>query len=202
MGSALRLATALGACALAAGCGMLGGLVGTRIEIRGTQRSLEEQVLGAFQQMGREVYLLAGVRSVDPMTGAPKPPAPMTASQARALRARRRMEYNRDDILDFERQGYIGEGNDGFVVLFDGAIGRLRAENPRLARIVEAVAREENEDRRVIMQRIVDTTPELKGEEGLAAVGRILARQRRREAEPGVRVQLANGEWITAGGTR
>jgi hypothetical protein len=183
----------------AGGCSWFGGLVGTQIEVKGGQRSLEEQVLGAFDQVGQEVYVLAGVRSVDPISGAPEPPPPMTESESRALSARRRMEYNRDDVLSFKRQGVAGEANDGLLATFPDAMEKLKAADPRRYSLVTDVVREENEDRAVVMQRIVDTNPELSGEQGLAQVRSILADRYRQESEPGMKVQLPDGTWTTKG---
>jgi len=183
----------------AGGCSWLGGLVGTQVEVKGSQRSLEEQILGAFDQVGEEVYVLAGVRSVDPITGAPEPPPPMTESESRALSARRRMEFNRDDVLSFERQGVAGEANDGLLATFTDAIERLKAEDARRYNLVTDIVREENEDRAVVMRRIVDTNPALAGEAGLAQVRSILSAKYRQEAEPGMKVQLPDGTWTTKG---
>lgn len=188
----------LGALALLlCGCNLFGGLVGTQIEVKGGQRSLEEQVLGSFEHLGEEVYLIAGVRAIDPVSGEPTPPRPMTESEARALAARRRIEFNRDDVLEFKREGYVGERSDGLLTVFEAEMAGLEAADPRRLRLVRELVEEENEDRRVIMRRIVDTNPELKGEQGLRAVGQILAARYRQEAEAGTRVQLPDGTWTT-----
>jgi len=197
MASALRALLAV-AVLTAAGCSWLGGMVGTQIRV-GQRRSLEEQVLGAFDQVADEVYVLAGVRSVDPISGAPTAPPPMTQSEARALAAGRRMEFNRDDVLAFKREGLVGEGNDALLTAFPDAMARLATEDPRRHALVRDVVREENKDRRTIMQRIVDTNPDLIGAEGLDQVRRILAARYRQEAEPGTMVQLPDGSWIARG---
>jgi hypothetical protein len=184
------------------GCNGVGGLVGTQIRVEAGQRTLEQQVLGSYERIGEEVYVLAGVRAIDPATGRPSPPPPMTQSEMRALSARRRMEFNRDDVLRFKREGYVGEGRDGFLAVFEERLADLEEAEPRRARLVRAIAEEENGDRRVVMQRIVDTTPELGGGEGLRTVGRILAARGRDEAEPGMRVQLPDGRWVVKGGGR
>jgi hypothetical protein len=187
----------LGAAALLAAGGC--GLFTTQIVVRGSQESLEQQVLGAFDHVSQEVYLLAGVRSIDPMTGAPTPPPPMTDSQSAALAAGRRIEYNRDDVLAFKRQGVAGEANDGLLVAFPDDMAKLKASDPRRYNLVTDVVREENEDRTVVMQRIVDTNPALSGAAGLDQVRSIMAARYRQDAEPGMKVQLPDGAWTTKG---
>jgi len=185
---------------VACGCVSLGDLVGTEIEITGRQQSIEQQVLGSFENLGDEVYLLAGVRSVDPMSGEPTPPPPATESKEGALRARRRMEFNRDDIISFEKAGYVGETMGGLLKLLDKEMQNLRAEDQRRYDLVRAVAEEENEDRGTVMRRIVTANPDLRGEAGMEAVGRILASRYRRDAPEGAKVQLPDGSWTVKAG--
>jgi len=109
------------------------------------------------------------------------------------------MEFNRDDVLAFKREGLVGEGNDALLTAFPDAMAWLATEDPRRHALVRDVVREENEDRRTIMQRIVDTNPDLIGAEGLDQVRRILAARYRQEAEPGTMVQLPDGSWIARG---
>jgi len=195
---AMGRAALAGVLLLTTGCGLVGGLVRTQIEIKSGQRTLEEQILGAYDQLGEEVYQLAGVRAVDPISGLPTPPPPMTRSEAEALDARRRMEFNRDDVSAFRVAGYVGEGNDGMLVVMRAQAEKLRESDPRLLALVEGVVQEENEDRMTTMQRIVDTNPDLKGEEGLLTVRRILAARQRQDADSGTMIQLPDGTWTTA----
>ncbi len=183
----------------ATGCGGLGGLVGTRIRVKGAYPSLEEQVLGAWERTGQEVLLLAGVRSVDPMTGRPQPPSPMTESERQALQARRRMEFNRDDIARFRQAGHVGEGRDGMLVPLEEQVEQLRDDDQRLYDLVRALTDEENQDRLTVMERIVRTNPDLQGEEGLETVRQILAARHRQEAEAGTRIQMPDGRWTVKG---
>jgi len=196
----LKRLVILGCVLAAAGCSSLGELVSTQIQVKSSRQSLREQILGTYEEVGNEVFLLAGVRSVDPVSGEPEPPPPMTQSEQCALDARRSMEFNRDDVLRFKRAGYAGEGRDGFLVLFEDAKQQLAAEDPWLLRLVTEVAVEENTDRKRIMKRIVETTPELQDDDGLQMVREVLAAKYRTEAEPGMKVQQPDGTWITKGG--
>lgn len=182
------------------GCrGGLGGLVATRIVVRGRGESLRSQVLGSYERMGGEVYMLAGVRSVDPVTGEVTPAPEMTDSQERALSARRRMEFNRDDVRWFKREQFVGESFDGRLVFLPGPDERLARRDPWLHRLIQEVVREENEDRGILVNRIVTTNPELEGESGAKTVWRIFAEKYRQEAESGMMVQTEDGAWVRKG---
>jgi hypothetical protein len=202
-----RNRTAVKLCALAAvlwaagGCGtLLSRMVGTQILVKSSRMSLREQVLGSYDEVGNEVFMLAGVRSVDPVSGAPAAPPRVTESEQSALDARRSMEFNRDDVQRFKRARYVGEGRDGKLVFFSEEKDRLAQEDPWLCKLVEDVTREENSDRERIMQRILETTPELTDEKGRSAVGQILAEKYRQEAETGVKVQdPESGQWTIKG---
>ncbi|MBS3763243.1 MAG: DUF1318 domain-containing protein [Planctomycetes bacterium] len=185
---------------LGSGCGnILSGLIGTEIEVRSTRQSLREQVLGSYTRIGEEVYFLTGVRAVDPVTGEPEPPPEMTESKRKVLAARRRMEFNRDDITRFKIKGYVGVGNDAKLVFFGPQKSQLREQKAWMFNLVQSVVEEENEDREIVIQRILTTTPELVGETGRRAVEKILADKYRQESDSGVMVQLPDGKWVAKG---
>ncbi|MDP6438242.1 MAG: DUF1318 domain-containing protein [Candidatus Brocadiia bacterium] len=193
-----KFAVTVAACALLwcmAGCGWMSGLVGTRIEVRATARSLREQVLGSYDQMSGEVFLLAGVRAVDPLTGEATPAPTVAESKKLALDALRRMEFNRDDVLAFKRLGLVGEAVDGRLVFLARQRSRLRREDPWFFSLVEDIVGQENADREALARRIVEITPSLQGEDGMKAVGAILAHKYRMESEPGTPIQLPDDTW-------
>lgn len=198
----MRLSTLFASCCLLVAlalCGCqnwLGGLITTRIVVRGQRRSLREQVLGSYEQMGADVYALAGVRSVNPMTGEVELPPEMTESRRRALAARRRMEFNRDDVRWFRREGYAGESYSGRLEILPEPARELERKDPWLHRLVSDVVEEVNADRAVIVTRILETTPELEGQSGRRTVWRILARRYQGEASPQTMLQREDGTWV------
>lgn len=183
----------------ASGCSWVTGVVGTQIHVRSTTRSLREQVLGVYDDVAEEVFMLAGVRAVDPMSGRPAPPPPMSESERLALEARRRIEFNRDDMLLLKRQGYIGESNRAEPVLIEEACARLRERDPWLLALVEAITAEERTDREAIRRRIMQITPVLQADDGDGMLRAILADRYRIEADPGMRIQLPDGNWTVKG---
>ncbi|MBQ09103.1 MAG: DUF1318 domain-containing protein, partial [Gammaproteobacteria bacterium] len=75
---------------------------------------LENQVLGTYENIGKDMMLLASVRSIDE-TGKLKEVDPIPRHKKEAIRARQRMEFNKDDIENFKLIGCAGENNDGFL---------------------------------------------------------------------------------------
>jgi len=66
--------------------------------------ALENQVLGSYEELGKDMMLLASVRSVDE-TGKLKLVAEVPKSKMEAIRAMQRQEFNRDDIQMFKVLG-------------------------------------------------------------------------------------------------
>lgn len=187
MKSPIRLT--LGAALLAlAGCS--GPLLGVNVFVVGERTSLENQVLGAYQTLNADFEAYASVRGVDE-TGQVRPAPPTTDSKAAALAAMRNRAYNRDDVQDFLAQGWVGEGRDAMLAVFDEPLATL----PQARRdFVRAVVDEENADRRAILERLLTTTPGLTPDER-PRVRAILAQMNREAAPAGARLQEEGGSW-------
>ena len=173
-----------------AGCG--GKLVDINVTIVDQKTALENQILGSFEELSNEVLLLASVRSVDE-EGKLKPATEIPKGKLRALRAMQRQEFNRDDIQEFKQTLCAGEGNDGTLKFFDNARTKTDAKFKEFA---EAIIAEENEDRLIILQRIVATNENFT-EQDLPKIRKISASLNRDNAKPGEKIQQENGDWST-----
>ena len=177
---------------LCAVSGCIGRLVGVNVQFLGRQTALENQVLGAYRSLNTQLLSFASVRAVDD-SGKLQDPPPMTESRRRVMMAMQSQEFNRDDILDFKKRGYVGENNQGLLTIFADHKG-LR--DPARKKFVEAIVTEENADRMVIMKRVIEMNVEL-SDEDLPKVQRIFANLNRDNARPGERIELDNGTWVT-----
>ena len=173
-----------------AGCG--GELVDINVTIVDQKTALENQILGSFEELSNEVLLLASVRSIDE-EGKLKPVTEIPKGKLRALRAMQRQEFNRDDIQEFKQTLCAGEGNDGTLKFFDNARTKTDAKFKEFA---EAIIAEENEDRLIILQRIVATNENFT-EQDLPKIRKISASLNRDNAKPGEKIQQENGDWST-----
>ena len=170
------------------GCG--GKLVDVNVTIVDQKTALENQMLGSYEELSSEVLLLASVRSVDE-EGKLKPTTEIPKGKLKALRAMQRQEFNRDDIQGFKRTLCAGEGNDSFLKFFDNERTKTDAQFKEFA---EAIIAEENEDRLIILQRIVATNENFT-EQDLPKIQKISASLNRDNAKLGEKIQEENGNW-------
>ena len=184
------IASGLLAAALLAG-GCASPLVNVNLNVVGEQTALEKQVLGAYRSLGEDLMVYSSVRGVDE-SGALKVPPAATDSQRAACAAMRNRDYNRDDIRKLLRAGAAAEGNDGFLIVRkefgDGPAGALTHDQ------ILKLADEENTDRKAILKRLMETTPNL-AEDQRGKVGKIFAGLNRESAPGGAWIQDDDGAW-------
>jgi len=173
---------------LGTGCG--GSLLGINVFVVDQKTALERQVLGSYEAIGADLASFASVRGVNP-DGTMKPERKMTDNQRAVLMAMNNRRYNRDDLDTLLAAGVVGETRNGLLE-------RRNAETPVPPnvdpRVADAVIAEENADRRIIVDRLVETTPGVKpGQRG--EVEFIFARLNQDLAPVGSPIQDASGAW-------
>jgi hypothetical protein len=170
--------------------GACGKLVGVDVTVVDQKTALENQILGSYEELGNEMLLLASVRSVDE-TGKLKTVAEIPSGKKRAIRAMQRQEFNRDDIQSFKQTGVAGEGNEGLLVFFEN---QKTKEDKPFNSFVQAIIKEENEDRLIILNRTIATN-EAFSDGDLPKVQKIFASLNRDSAKNGEKIQQENGAW-------
>jgi hypothetical protein len=91
----------------------------------------------------------------------------------------RKVRYN--ELKEMKAKGLVGETNRGYVQKLGGG------------QDVDAVVSAENKDRKAVYQAIVDQNN--LGDGALATVEKVFAGVQRDKAEPGEKVQDADGHW-------
>ena len=175
----------LGLVSFLAGCG--GPLVGVTVVDERT--ALENQVLGTYQELNQEVLLVASVRYIDPK-GKLQPTPEIPQGKKKVIRAIQRASFNKDDIDQFKRQGILGENNVGGLTLL--AADKVEADKKAF---VDNLVQEENADRTIIMQRVIETNEKL-SEKDLPRVQKMFAALNRDKARVRDMIQLDGGEWV------
>jgi len=157
------------------------------MKFTGEKTALENQILGTYNQVREDVWMVASVRAANPdsqITLSDEKRAVLTAIQNR--------EFNKDDVDEFKRDGAAGENARGFLEI--RSLPRLE-KDADYRKLVEEIVAEENRDRRIIMQRIVDINPAAQAT-GVTEVEKVFAKLNRDGARPGEWTQLPEGEWV------
>ncbi len=151
----------------------------------GTKTSLERQLIGELEPLSEEELLAASVRAQgDVGVGS------IDDLQARAIAARRRQLFNRDDVNELKELGCLGEGNAALLIGRDCDATRAADVNALATRMVE----EENADRAAIIDWALATDASLAPTDRpqVVHVYRELLRER---SQPGDWIQEDDGGW-------
>jgi hypothetical protein len=163
------------------------GCVSARISVVDERTALENQILGSYQELDRELLLVASVRS-EPTDGAAVPD--FTALRQEAIRARQTQQFNRDDREELLGVGCLGEGNDGLLSGHPCDQAAEPAVAARIARLVES----DNAARRTLWRFVVTASPDLTPKD-LPEVVSAFVRLQQEQAKPGTWIQETSGEW-------
>lgn len=173
-------------------------LATVNVEVLSERTALENQVLGTYNSLDREMLLVASVRGVD-SGGNIKPSHPKSREQQDAISAIQLIDFHSDDISNFKKLHWVGENNVGMIERFEmnkknipkdlrEFAGRFTREE--FSSIIDQV----NRARTVIMQRVIDMNENLKDED-MPAVRKIFAKLNADNALSGEKIQNENGEW-------
>ena len=166
------------------------GCVSAKIQVVDERTALENQILGSYEELDRDLQLVASVRAVDEDGKRKKPPR-FSDVRATAVTARQTQQFNRDDIEELKQAGCLGESNDGKLVARPcDASGETNVAE-RIERLVAA----ENQARQVLVEFVVTTSPDLTKDD-LVQLARAYARMNREQAESGHWIQTDMGKWV------
>jgi len=183
-------ASLLAAAFLSGGCHLnkISGLVDVNVQVVDEKTLLERQILGSYQGLEKDLVLSASVRSVD-TEGRLVPLPSYPPGQRRALEALRVLEFYRDDVDALKKDGAVGEGKDGFLVIREPK--KLDAKRAALANTVLAA---ENDARKALIDRILETNETLTPADR-PKVEKVFAQMNRDSAKSGEWVQGEDGAW-------
>lgn len=160
------------------------------VQVTGEKTALENQVIGTYQQVADESWMIASTRSAD---SAQK--AQMATEKKEVLDAVQNRKFNKDDIDEFKREGALGENNQGFLEL--RPLPRLE-QDPEYRNLVVRIMNEENRDRKIIYDRVLELNPNA-SRAGASAVYAVFAKMNIEEAAPGTWIQDEDGTWRRKG---
>ena len=166
-------------------------LIQVNVEVVDEKTLLERQIFGSYQALGRDLILVASVRSVD-ADGRLVPLPDLPPGQRRALNALRVQEFYRDDVERLSAAGVLGEDSNGRLQLRD------KPQDPKEWELAGAVAHAINDARAAIVDRILETNEHL-GTDDRTRVETTFASIHQDAARPGVWIQRESGTWVRKG---
>lgn len=151
----------------------------------GTKTSLEKQLMGEVEPLTEEEILVSSVRAL-----ATTQTVEGSALQQKALAARRRQLFNRDDIDELKSFGCLGEGKHAQLVA--RPCGQVQAGD--VLSLQDRMVQQENQDRAAIVDWAVSTDPTLGPSDRNKVQGlyHVLIKEKCRSGDW---VQAENGSW-------
>ncbi len=178
----------------AAGC----TLAKVDVNVVSERTALENQVLGSYNSLNKDLLLVSSVRGVDPMGRVETPPR-HSGEYKHAEEAMQTLAFHADDVDRFKRLGWVGENLDGLLTAFP-----LQKENvPEdlkdfAARYqsgeFETVLTQVNAARETVMGRVIEVNENFTAED-YPKIRKVFAKIHRDTALPGERIQLEDGTW-------
>ena len=178
-----RIAFILVAVGMIAGC----SIKAPEVHVTGEMTALEGEVLGTYQEMEEDTWMIASTRAARGDTE-----VRISPEKRKVLDALQEQKFNKDDIDEFKRKGYVGEGNDGLLVLRPSE--DLDSDVERMA-FVQEIVDEENEDREIIMERVIELNDSLQETKRDDILG-IFAKMNQEGSPQGTWIQREDGDWI------
>jgi len=154
------------------------------LRVTGEKTVLEREVIGTYDQIRQDTWMIASTRGTSQRQSAVSP------EKKKVLEAVQRQKFNKDDIEEFKKQGFAGENIRGFL---DIRRQILSAEKNR-AQLVRDIVAEENEDREIIINRIIEINGSLT-ESARKNIEQVFARMYQENSPRGTWIQNEDGTW-------
>ena len=162
-------------------------------EVESQRTVLEQQILGAYEELDDDLVLITSVRAVN-QDGSTKS-VKLTPLEKRAVAARQNQQFNQDDIKELRDKQLIGENREGDVTILPKSIGKIAKAAGKDRKFAEVIVTEENADRQVIWQRIIEKSPDL-SQKDLPLVRQNYHEQIIEKLAKGHWFQGKDGKWI------
>jgi uncharacterized protein YdbL (DUF1318 family) len=157
-----------------------------KITATGERTALENQIVGSYKMIEEEAWMVASVRAQPALDS-----VQLTEEKRRVLEAFQRQRFNADDINEFKREGTVGERIDGFLEILP--VEKYQKDSSYQT-LVNKIIAEENQDRSLIMRRIMELHPEIDPNDR-AKVGLVYGRLKQEASPAGTNIQQPDGSW-------
>ncbi len=158
------------------------------LNVTGEKTALENQVLGSYQQIENDSWLIASARAVGST-----PTTLLSGNKKEVMEAVQNRKFNKDEVDELKAGKVVGENNRGLLQTL--ANTRYDAD-PEYRLYVDQIVGEENTDRQVIYERALSvnqtTTENTQANE-------IFAKLNFDNSPAGTMIQKPDGSWVEKG---
>jgi len=180
--------------ALCVGC----TLARVKVDVVSERTSLENQVLGTYNALDREMLLVASVRGVD-TEGRVQTPPRQSREQQDVLLAMQVLSFHEDDLQAFKQLGWVGENKEGLLTIFPMTKEKVPKERKEFAdRYTEeefkSVVEKMNSAREIVMRRVIALNENFT-EADLPVVRSVFAKLNAENAKSGDKYQAEDRTW-------
>ncbi|MFO7891828.1 MAG: DUF1318 domain-containing protein [bacterium] len=157
------------------------------VRVTGEMTALEQEVIGTYNQMKEDTWMIASTRDEKDTTVE----VSVSPEKKEVLEALQNQKFNKDDIDEFKMKEYVGEKNDGTLMIRDLKEFQLDTEKKKF--IWELVT-QENQDREIIMNRVIELKSTLK-DSNRESILRVFSQMYQEESVKGTWIQTPDGTW-------
>lgn len=157
------------------------------VHITGEKTALEREVVGTYHEMEEDTWMIASTRSTKG-----EGDVKISPEKKKVFEALREQKFNKDDIEEFKKEGYIGEDNQGLIQVRPSE--KIKSDS-ELTNLIQAIVQEENRDREIIMGRVIELNDSLK-KSNRQEILNIFARMNQENSIKGTWIQKGDGSWI------
>jgi hypothetical protein len=173
------------------GCVLLSLLAGCAIRapevhVTGEKTALEREVVGTYHEMEEDTWMIASTRSTKG-----EGDVKISPEKQKVFEALREQKFNKDDIEEFKKKGYIGEDNRGLIQIRPST--ELESDTQTM-NLIQIIISEENRDRGIIMNRVIELNDSLK-KSNQQEILIIFARMNQENSPKGTWIQQGDGGW-------
>ncbi len=156
------------------------------VRVTGEMTALEQEVIGTYNQMKEDTWMIASTRDSED-----REEVSVSPEKRRVLEALQEQKFNKDDIDEFKMKSYVGEKNDGTLMIRDLEEFDLEPEDKEF---IQELVIQENRDRKIIMNRVIQLKSSLKDSDQ-ESILTVFAKMYQEESVRGTWIQNSEGNW-------
>ena len=168
------------------------------VDVLSERTTLENQVLGTYNALDKEMLFVASVRGVNSKGEIQELPK-HSQEHKDAVSALQVISFHSDDLQAFKQLGWVGENFRGLITAFpmkkDNIPDNLLAFASRYGQDeFNSVVKQINQSREIIMRRVIEMNENLGGND-MDNIMKIFVKINIENSLPGEKIQNNNGKW-------